>query len=189
MIIEKDRVVSINYVLKDESGETLDSSGSGEPLQYLHGHANIIPGLEKELEGKKAGDTVKAVIKPADGYGEYDQEMVAKVPKSNFEGTDDLSIGMQFEAHDPSGIRIVTVTDIEGDTVTVDGNHPLAGVTLHFDVSIAEVREANPEELSAGQLQSGCGCGCEGDCDDGDCGCDEGKGQSGCGQAGCGCGH
>lgn len=186
MVIEKNKVVSIAYVLKDESGETLDSSGSGDPLVYLHGHSNIIPGLERELEGKKAGDKVSAVVKPADAYGEYDKEMVAKVPKASFEGTDDLAIGMQFEAHDPSGVRIVTVTDIEGDTVTVDANHPLAGVTLHFEVSIADVREASPEELKAGHIHSGCECGCEGeDCGEDDCGHDG----HGCGNGGCGCGH
>lgn len=180
MVIEKDKVVSIEYVLKDESGETLDSSEAGDPLQYLHGHSNIIPGLERELEGKQPGDKVTAVVKPADAYGEYDGEMVATVPKSNFEGTDSLEIDMQFEAHDPSGVRIVTVTDIEGDNVTIDANHPLAGVTLHFDVSIKDVREASPEELSAGHLHSGCDCGCEGDCEE-----EEG----GCGHEGCGCGH
>jgi FKBP-type peptidyl-prolyl cis-trans isomerase SlyD len=178
MIIEKDRVVSIEYVLKDDAGETLDSSGSGDPLVYLHGHANIIPGLEKQLEGKKSGDKVSAVVKPEEAYGTYDDEMVIKVPKSNFEGTDDLAIGMQFEAHDPNGVHVVTVTDIEGDVVTVDANHPLAGVTLHFDVSVTDVREANAEELAAGHIHSGCDCGCEGDCED----------EEGCGD-GCGCGH
>ncbi len=173
MTIEKDKVVSIEYVLKDDAGETLDSSSAGDPLVYLHGHSNIIPGLEKELEGKKAGDKVNAVIKPAEAYGEYDDELVLKVPKSNFEGTDQLAIGMQFEARDPNGVHLVTVTDIENDIVTVDANHPLAGVTLHFDVSVSEVREANADELSAGHIHAGCSCGddCGDDCDSEGCGC------------------
>lgn len=171
MVIEKDRVVSIRYTLKDDSGEVLDSSSSDSPLVYLHGNENIIPGLERELEGKETGASLKVTIKPADAYGEHSDKLIAEVPRSAFEGAGELSIGMQFHAQDEGGSHVVTITDIQGDSVTVDGNHPLAGVTLHFDVSVLDVREATDEEKAAGTIDSGCSCGCGDDCgDDEDCG-------------------
>jgi FKBP-type peptidyl-prolyl cis-trans isomerase SlyD len=176
MTVQKDRVVSIDYTLKDNAGDIIDSSEGSEPLVYLHGNGNLIPGLEKEIEGKKAGDAVKCVIAPADAYGERDDSLVFKVQKSDFEGAE-VEIGMQFEAHGEDGAQLVTVVGIEGEEVTIDANHPLAGEELHFDVKIVEVREASPEELSQGRV-GGCNCGCGGDCGDG-----------GCGDGGCGCGN
>jgi FKBP-type peptidyl-prolyl cis-trans isomerase SlyD len=178
MVIEKDRVVSIAYVLKDDTGEILDQSVANEPLVYVHGNGSLIPGLERELEGKKAGDQIDTVIKPEDAYGVHEDALVAKVPKENFEGAGEITVGMQFEARDPHGAHVVTVTDVSGDTVTVDANHPLAGVTLHFSVKVEDVREASPEELEAMKQEScGCGCDCEGDCED--------DHSEGCGCGGC----
>lgn len=176
MIVEKDRVVSIDYSLRDNGGNLIDSSEGGEPLAYLHGNGNIIPGLEKQLAGKKAGDSLKCVIEAADAYGERDDSLVFKVPKTEFEGAE-VEVGMQFEAHGEEGAQIVTVVSVEKDEVTIDANHPLAGEQLHFDVKIVEVREASAEELEHGHVHGGCECG-DGDCDG-----------EGCGDGECGCGH
>ena len=179
MNIQKDRVVSIDYVLRDNAGNLIDSSEGSEPLEYLHGNGNIIPGLEKNLEGKKAGDSLNCVIEAVDAYGERDDSLVFKVKKDDFDGAD-IEVGMQFEAHGEEGAQIVTVMAVEGDDVTIDANHPLAGEKLHFDVKIVEVREATAEELEHGHVHGGCdceeGCGCGDDCEDG------------CGEEGCGCG-
>ncbi len=152
MKISKDVVVSIEYTLRDDNGNVLDSSEGGEPLAYLHGNGNLIPGLEAQLEGKAANDTLKVVVAPADGYGELDAAQIVSVPKSQFAGVTDLAVGMQFTASGPEGQHVVTVTKIEDDTITVDGNHPLAGQTLTFDVKIIDVREATEEELSHGHV-------------------------------------
>ena len=176
MIVEKDRVVSIDYTLRDNSGNLIDSSEGSDPLEYLHDNGNIIPGLEKALAGKKAGDKLTCSIAAADAYGERDDSLIFKVNKSEFEGAD-IEVGMQFEAHGEEGAQIVTVVGIEGEEVTIDANHPLAGETLNFDVKIVDVREATSEELEHGHVHGGCECGCEGDCEDG-----EGEGSCGCGQ-------
>ena len=175
MIIEKDRVVSIDYTLRDNNGNLIDSSEGSDPLEYLHGNGNIIPGLEKVLAGKKAGDKLTCFIVAADAYGERDDSLIFKVNKSEFEGAD-IEVGMQFEAHGEEGAQIVTVVGIEGEEVTIDANHPLAGETLNFDVKVVDVREATSEELEHGHVHGGCDCGCEGDCEDG-----EGEGSCGCG--------
>ena len=152
MKISKDVVVSIEYTLRDDNGNVLDSSEGGEPLAYLHGNGSLIPGLEAQLEGKAANDALKVVVAPADGYGEFDAAQIVSVPKSQFAGVTDLSVGMQFTASGPEGQQVVTVTKIENDMITVDGNHPLAGQTLTFDVKIINVREATEEELSHGHV-------------------------------------
>jgi len=175
MIVEKDRVVSIDYTLRDNNGNLIDSSEGSDPLEYLHGNGNIIPGLEKALAGKKAGDKLTCSIAAADAYGERDDSLIFKVNKSEFEGAD-IEVGMQFEAHGEEGAQIVTVVGIEGEEVTIDANHPLAGETLNFDVKVVDVREATSEELEHGHVHGGCECGCEGDCED-----DEGEGSCGCG--------
>lgn len=175
MIVEKDRVVSIDYSLRDNNGNLIDSSEGSDPLEYLHGNGNIIPGLEKALAGKKAGDKLTCSIAAADAYGERDDSLIFKVNKSEFEGAD-IEVGMQFEAHGEEGAQIVTVVGIEGEEVTIDANHPLAGETLNFDVKVVDVREATSEELEHGHVHGGCDCGCEGDCEDG-----EGEGSCGCG--------
>jgi FKBP-type peptidyl-prolyl cis-trans isomerase SlyD len=130
----------------------LDESEKDSPLAYIHGRGNIIPGLERELEGKNPGDKLQVTVKPADGYGEYDKELIQSVPRSAIQGVDDIQEGMQLHARSDEGVRTLTVTKVEKDTVTLDGNHPLAGKTLHFAVEIEDVRQATKEELSHGHV-------------------------------------
>ncbi len=153
MNIEKDKVVKFHYTLTNDAGETLDSSEGREPLPYLHGHNGIIPGLEKELEGKQVGDKLKVSVAPAEAYGEINPEMVQMVPREAFSGVDDIQPGMQFQAQAPDGsVQVVVVKDVQPEGVLIDANHPLAGQTLHFDVEIAEVRDATAEELEHGHV-------------------------------------
>ncbi len=152
MQIANDKVVMIHYTLTNDEGDLLDSSKDQDPLAYLHGFGNIIPGLEKALTGRSIGDTFKIEIAPEDGYGVRDNEMVQSVPRSAFEGVDDIEPGMQFQAQSPDGIQLVTVIDIDGDEVILDGNHPMAGITLHFDVEVTDIREATREELEHGHV-------------------------------------
>jgi FKBP-type peptidyl-prolyl cis-trans isomerase SlyD len=154
MKVEKNRVVAIDYTLTDDNNQVLDSSSGSEPLEYLHGYDNIIPGLERALEGKAAGDKFTVAVSAADAYGERDEKLIMNVPLDRFEGIESLEKGMQFEAQTPDGYRIVTVTEVEDKTVTIDGNHPLAGVDLNFDVAITSIREAKAEELSHGHVHS-----------------------------------
>ncbi len=151
MQISKDKVVTIDYTLTNDQGQVLDTSSGREPLTYMQGVGNLIPGLERELEGKSAGDQVNVTIQPADGYGERDDRLVQAVPRSAFQGVDRIEPGMQFQGQAPNGQRtIVRVIEVGDDTVTIDANHPLAGVALNFDVTIREVREATQEEKDHG---------------------------------------
>lgn len=144
-------VVAFHYTLSNGSGEKLDSSDGREPLKYLHGARNIVPGLEKALTGKKAGDELKVEVQPDDGYGAVNPEMVQKVPRAAFEGVDKIEPGMQFQAQGPGGqVQLITVKEVSGDEVTIDGNHPLAGEVLHFDVKVEDVRAATDEEIAHG---------------------------------------
>lgn len=153
MLIATNKAVSIDYTLTNDAGEVIDSSAGGAPLVYLHGTGNLIVGLEKALEGKQAGDEVKVAIEPEEAYGEYSAELVATLGRAMFEGVEELEVGMQFHASAPDGgMQIVTIRDIDGDDVTVDGNHPLAGQRLHFDVKVVAVREASPEEIDHGHI-------------------------------------
>lgn len=152
MKIEKNTVVSIHYTLKSDSGEILDSSEGKTPLPYIHGTGQLIPGLEKELEGKESGMEVNTVISPEDAYGEYRDDMVFVVGKDGFRGDGELTTGMQVQIDTGDGPAIAEVTKIEGDNVTLDLNHPLAGQTLHFNVNITNVRNATAEELSHGHV-------------------------------------
>ncbi|MBB1519945.1 FKBP-type peptidyl-prolyl cis-trans isomerase [Aquipseudomonas guryensis] len=153
MLIAANKAVSIDYTLTNDAGEVIDSSAGGAPLAYLHGAGNIIIGLEKALEGKQAGDELKVAIEPVDAYGEYSAELVATLNRSMFEGVDELEVGMQFHASGPDGgMQIVTIRDLDGDDVIVDGNHPLAGQRLHFQVKVVSVREALAEELAHGHI-------------------------------------
>lgn len=148
--IANDTVVLFNYTLTNDQGEVLDQS-RGEPLAYLHGHHNIIPGLEKALEGKTTGDKLTVTVEPADAYGEYLAEAVQEVPRANFQGVDNIEVGMQFQSQTDDGhVMLVTVKDVNDDVVVVDGNHPLAGQALTFDVEIVEVREASADEIAHG---------------------------------------
>lgn len=152
MQIAKDKVASIEYTLTDNDGQVLDSSVGSEPLAYLHGAGNIIPGLEKALEGKTVGDAFKVSIAPAEGYGEKDESLMQVVPKRMFAGVDEIEAGMQFHAQTDHGMQVITVAKVDGDNITVDANHPLAGQTLNFDVKVMEVREATAEELDHGHV-------------------------------------
>ena len=152
MQIAKDLVASIEYTLTDAAGAVIDSSVGNEPLDYLHGAGNIIPGLENALEGKKAGDSLTVTVAPEDGYGEKNDGLIQVVPKDMFQGVDNIEAGMQFHAQTDHGMQVITVAAVEGDNITVDGNHPLAGQTLKFDVKIIEVRAASEEELEHGHV-------------------------------------
>lgn len=152
MQIANDVVASIEYTLTDDKGNVIDSSVGGEPLAYLHGAGNIIPGLESALEGKKVGDSFKVSVAPAEGYGEKDEGLLQVVPRSMFRGVDQVEVGMQFHAQTDYGMQVITVAKVEGDNVTVDGNHPLAGQNLNFDVKVVEVRAATAEELEHGHV-------------------------------------
>jgi FKBP-type peptidyl-prolyl cis-trans isomerase SlyD len=152
MQIAERSVASFHYTLTNDAGDVLDSSDGREPLAYLHGAGNIVPGLEREMTGHIAGDKFSVDVAPEDGYGTYIDELVQVVPRKSFEGVDDLAVGMQFQAQTGQGPIAVVVTEIEDDQVTVDGNHPLAGETLHFAIEIAEVREASAEEIKHGHV-------------------------------------
>ena len=153
LMIGDKMVVSMHYTLTDNDGKVLDSSEGAEPLSYLHGAGNIIPGLETALIGKVADDSLKVTVEPKEGYGELIPELIQKVNKSAFEGVDTLEPGMAFEAQGPDGqVQRVVISEVEGDEVTVNGNHPLAGVTLNFDVRIVDVRDATEEEISHGHV-------------------------------------
>jgi FKBP-type peptidyl-prolyl cis-trans isomerase SlyD len=155
VIVEKDKVVSFDYTLKDSDGSKLDSSEGRQPLTYLHGAGNIIPGLEASLSEKVVGDRVSAVVEPDDAYGRRDETRVAKVPRENLQGIENLAVGMELQAQTPAGPRIVRVADLDEQSVTIDANHPLAGVTLHFDVTVTEVRDATVEEIEHGHAHGG----------------------------------
>lgn len=151
MNVEDKLVVSIHYKLTDGSGNEIDSSSGGEPLAYLHGADNIVPGLERELAGKSVGDRVQVTVAPEDGYGPVQEELVQTLAREVFQGVDEIEAGMQFEAKSPDGhSQVVTVKAVSDDGVTVDANHPLAGVTLNFDVTVESIREATEEELTHG---------------------------------------
>ncbi|WP_062993638.1 FKBP-type peptidyl-prolyl cis-trans isomerase [Nocardia anaemiae] len=151
MSIAADKVVSIEYTLTADDGEVLDTSVGDAPLVYLHGADNIVPGLEQALVGKATGDEVVVVVEPEDGYGEYLAELVNTVDRDMFEGADELEAGMEFHTESPDGeSQIVTVRRVDGDEVTIDANHPLAGQRLHFTVKIVDVRNASDEELAHG---------------------------------------
>jgi FKBP-type peptidyl-prolyl cis-trans isomerase SlyD len=152
MQISKHKAVAIEYTLTNDSGEVIDTSEGQDPLSYLHGAGNLISGLEQALEGKSAGDALKVTISPEDAYGQRIDELVQIVPRDRFEGADELEVGMRFHASSDHGETLVTITDVSDDEVTVDGNHPLAGETLHFEVKIVDVRDASEEEVEHGHI-------------------------------------
>jgi FKBP-type peptidyl-prolyl cis-trans isomerase SlyD len=152
MQIAENTVASFHYTLTNDAGEVLDSSRGREPLLYLHGAGNIVPGLEQAMEGRGPGDTFKVDVAPDQGYGKRHDGLIQKVPREAFQGVDSVEVGMQFQASGPQGAMSVTITAIDGDQVTVDGNHPLAGETLHFDIEVAEVRAASAEEMAHGHV-------------------------------------
>ncbi len=160
MIIEKDKAVSIHYVLINEDGEELDSTQYQEPMVYLHGANNILPKLESMLEGKTIKARVRAKILPEDGYGKYNDELVQSIPLSDFPNADMVKVGTQFELDTPQGPTVATITKVENGEFTVDMNHPLAGQILNFDIEVADIRDATAKEIEEGHIHiKGCGCG------------------------------
>lgn len=149
----------MHYKLTSPDGQVIDSSEGREPLAYLHGHGNIIPGLEKQIAGRAVGDKFTAQVPCAEGYGESDPALVVEASRSQFPENVELNPGMQFQASTPNGGQTVaTIKSVEGDTVLVDTNHPLAGVDLAFEVEITDVRAGSAEEISHGHVHSGSGC-------------------------------
>jgi FKBP-type peptidyl-prolyl cis-trans isomerase SlyD len=150
--IQNGKVVSFSYTLKDSEGNILEQTDKNEPMQNLHGNQNIIPGLERELEGLKVGDSKSVKVEPQDGYGEYNEEMTFKVPKQNFPPDVTLEPGMEFQTQTENGPMVIVITEVNDEEVVVDANHPMAGETLHFDVVIDEVRDATEQEKQHGHV-------------------------------------
>ncbi|TVQ38639.1 MAG: peptidylprolyl isomerase [Spirochaetaceae bacterium] len=156
MNVREKTVVSIDYTLKDDSGTVLDSSENREPLSFLYGSGSIIPGLEKALHGRTAGDALSVTVEPDEGYGEYNEDLVFAVGKDRFQDPSIIEVGSQVQAQTADGaVQVLTIKGIGDDDVTLDANHPLAGQTLHFDVAVADVREATAEEVDHGHAHSG----------------------------------
>lgn len=187
MKIEKDVVVSLAYKVMLEEGVVVDESTVDAPLDYLHGHNNLITGLENALEGKVAGDKLEVTVTPEDAYGDHDDALVQRVPADVFQGVEQIEVGMRFLADTDQGPIPVEVTEVDGDEVVVDGNHMLAGQTLKFEVEVVAVRAATEEEIAHGHIHQGGGC-CGGHGDEGGCcgGEEKGDDHECCGGGGCG---
>ncbi len=154
MQISPNTVVAIDYTLTDEAGQVVDTSEGREPLVYLHGHQNIIPGLENAIEGAAEGDELDVSVQPEEGYGPYRDELVQDVPRDAFAGVDKVEPGMSFRAESNAGPMNVVVREVGDETVTVDGNHMLAGKVLNFKVAVKEVREATESEIAQGTVEA-----------------------------------
>ena len=152
MIIEDNKVVEIHYVLTNDQKQIIDRSQEDSPLAYIHGKRNIIPGLEKELSGKTTGDSLSVTVIPEEGYGQRNDQLVQKVPAEYFQGVNEVKPGMQFQMQSNQGQVLVVVTKVEEDGITIDQNHPLAGMTLFFDVKVGSIRNASEEELTQGHI-------------------------------------
>lgn len=150
MEISNQSVVSFHFTLKNDKGEVLESSVGSEPLVYMHGTGSIVPGLEEALMGRKRGEKLSVVLPPEKAYGQRDERLVQKIPKKEFPQSENLKPGMKFQVNTPNGVMILTVTAIQGTEVVVDGNPELAGMTLHFDIEVTDVRAATAEELEHG---------------------------------------
>ncbi|WP_373817809.1 peptidylprolyl isomerase [Glaesserella sp.] len=193
MKITKNVVPGIAYQVRTQDGVLVDEAPVEQPLEYLHGHNNLVPGLENALEGKAVGDIFEVRVKPEEGYGEYNDNMVQRVPKDVFTGVDELEVGMRFIADTDIGPLPVVITEIDGDEVVVDGNHMLAGQELLFSVEVVSTREATLEEIAHGHIHQEGGC-CGGHDDEESHGCcggghhDHGHHHHH-GHGGCGCNH
>ena len=153
MTIKEQKAVASRYTLKDETGEILDTNVDTAPLEYLHGAGNLIPGLEKELEGKNVGDKIQAVISPEDAYGSFNEDLVQDVPLTQFDQPDQAKPGNQFHFDGPNGVGIATVVSVDDKNVKVDLNHPLVDKTLNFDVEVLTIRDASQDEIDNGYIQ------------------------------------
>jgi len=153
MSIKSGKVVDLAYQLTNSKGDVLDEADKNDPFTYLHGAQQIVPGLETALEGSKVGDKKKVSVQPEDGYGDVNPDLKLVVNRTQFPANAKIEQGMQFETHTPDGQGIIfTVEAVNGDKVHIDGNHPLAGQTLHFDVEVLKIRDATEEELSHGHV-------------------------------------
>ncbi len=151
MLVAQHKVVSIHYkVVDDDSDELIDSSEKADPMTYLHGARNLIPGLERALEGKQAGDRLEVTVEAADAYGEYSEDRVHQVPREALAEVDKIEVGVTVVANTQQGQVNLVIVEVGDDEVTLDANHPLAGRRLRFDVSVEEVRDATEEEISHG---------------------------------------
>ena len=171
-IVADNHVVEIHYTLKNDSGEVLDTTDGFSPLRYIQGKNNIVAGLENALIGKKVGESFSATILPKDAYGEINPALIQVITKDKFQNIDDVQIGIQFRIPNGDGQSImVRISEINGDNVTLDANHPLAGMNLYFDIKVESIREASKEEIHHGHLHMGAGCcgggsgGCGKSCD------------------------
>lgn len=154
MLVAKNKVVSFYYTVKDDNGNILDRTEPNEPFSYLHGIGQIIPGLEKEMEGKDVNSKFFVHVDAKDAYGERDDSLILKIDRSYF-GKQPLQKGLQLQLQSEDGYRIVTIMDFNEEEVTLDANHPLAGVNLNFDIEIKDVRDATEEELAHGHVHTG----------------------------------
>lgn len=192
MKIEKDKMVSIHYTLKDDNGTQLDTSVGADPLSYIHGNGYLIVGLENALEGKETGERLNVTVQPEEAYGTRDDRLVATLPRDRFDFEGEIQVGMQFQVGTPAGPTVVRVIEVNKDTIKIDGNHELADKVLHFEVEIVDVRDLTDDEkarLEAASQGCGGGCGgCGGNCG-GDCGgdCNGDCNGEGCGSENCNC--
>lgn len=187
MKIAKDTVVSLAYQVRTKDGVIVDEATAVAPLEYLHGAGDLIKGLEKALDGRQIGDKFDVEIEANNAYGDYNENLVQNVPRDVFVGVDKLEVGMRFLADTEHGPVPVEITAIDGDTITIDGNHMLAGQDLKFNVEVVNVREATAEELTHGHVHGahshdhgGCGCGEHNHAEEEDSCCGNGHGSCGC---------
>jgi len=161
MNISKNKIASLAYTLKNDDGEILDTADENNPFLYMHGTGGIIKGLENALNEKTVNDSFSLIVAPEDAYGERDDKLTESVPRDMFEGIPDeeMVTGAQFHAQTGQGTQVITIADIDGDTVKIDANHPLAGETLHFDVEVLDIRDATEEEIAHGHPHAPGGCG------------------------------
>ena len=152
MKIEEGKVIFLNFVLTDQDGEVIEDTKEVGDFAYIHGMGDFIPKVEELLEGKTKGYETKFTLSPEEGYGEYSEELLYEMPKSNFEGFEDIYEGLDFQAETDEGVIPLTIIEINDDVIIADGNHPFAGKTITFDLKVADVREATEEELEHGHV-------------------------------------
>jgi len=151
-MIASGKVVTLHYILRNGEGDIIDQSQSDDPLSYLHGASNIVPGLEIALEGRGIGDEFSVAVEPADGYGDKDQEMLVEIPRSEFGPEEELEVGLEFEVEIDGHPEMATIVEILDDSVIADFNHPLAGEILYFSVSVVDIRDATDSEIEHGHV-------------------------------------
>jgi FKBP-type peptidyl-prolyl cis-trans isomerase SlyD len=150
--VENGKVVAFSYTLKDSEGNILEQTQAGDKIEYLHGNQNIIPGLENAMTGMKTGEMKNVKVNAEEAYGLYDDDLLFKVPLSNFPPGKIVEPGMEFQTNTDDGVMVITVKEVDGENAIVDGNHPMAGMDLEFDVMIQNIREATPQEVQHGHV-------------------------------------